>query len=168
MLRSQISKKASVLTVWTLLIFFASYTLGQSENVISVEQIRADRACGPRCLWALIQITRAGKPDCGVKCIYQLIDKEPLSPTNLKDLKDAAEQLGFSAKGYKLKVVELAKVDGYAILPVGSATGTADSTCRGMRPFSTCRLTIPDLMNCPSGLSWIRIGCTECAFAVTS
>jgi ABC-type bacteriocin/lantibiotic exporter with double-glycine peptidase domain len=73
-----------------------------------------------------MQITKAGQPDCGIKCIYELIDKEPFSTTNLKDLKDAAEQLGFSAKGYKLTIEKLAKTKGYAILPVGSVSGTAE------------------------------------------
>ncbi len=126
MLRSQILKTTYTLTALVLLIFFSSYTFAQSENVISLKQIRPDKACGPRCLWSLMRITKAGKSDCGIKCIYQLIDKKPFSPTNLKDLKDAAEQFGFSAKGYKLKISDLKKMDGYAILPVGSTVGTAN------------------------------------------
>ena len=61
-----------------------------------------------------------------IKCIYELIGKEPFSATSLKDLRDAAEELGFSAKGYKLKISDLKKMDGYAILPIGSATGAAN------------------------------------------
>ena len=67
----------------------------QSVNVVSLQEIRPDKACGPRCLWALMQITKAGEPECGIKCIYELIGKEPFTATSLKNLKDATEQLGF-------------------------------------------------------------------------
>ncbi len=60
MLRLQIFKTVSILTTLALLIFFSSYTLAQSENVISLKQIRFDKACGPRCLWALMQIALEG------------------------------------------------------------------------------------------------------------
>jgi len=46
MLRPQIFKTVSILTALALLIFFSSYTLAQSENVISLKQIRPDKACG--------------------------------------------------------------------------------------------------------------------------
>ena len=124
MLESQLSKKILAATACILLMFSVSYVYAQSERVISLQEIRPDKACGPRCLWALMQITKAGQPDCGIKCIYELISKEPFAATNLRDLKDAAEQLGFSANGYKLTISKLAKTKGYAILPVGSASGT--------------------------------------------
>jgi ABC-type bacteriocin/lantibiotic exporter with double-glycine peptidase domain len=73
-----------------------------------------------------MQITGAGRPDCDIKCIYELIGKEPFGETTLKDLKDAAQKLGFSANGYKLTLTDLEKITGYAILPVGGAAGTAD------------------------------------------
>jgi len=126
MLESNRSRKACVVIISIVLVCFTSYTLAQSVNVISLQEIRPDRACGPRCLWALVQITKSRKSDCGIKCIYELIGKEPFSATNLKDLKDAAEQLGFSASGYKLTVSKLAKAKGYAILPVGSVNGTTE------------------------------------------
>ena len=127
MLESKISNRACGVIISVFLVCFPSYTLAQSVNVISLQEIRPDRACGPRCLWALMQITKVGQSDCGIKCIYELIGKEPFSATNLKDLKDAAEQLGFSANGYKLTVSKLAKTKGYAILPVGSVCGTAEN-----------------------------------------
>ena len=116
MLRYKISRKTFTAAACVLLIFSASYVCAQSERVISLQEIRSDKACGPRCLWALMQVTNAGQPDCGIKCIYELISKEPFTPTNLRDLKDAAEQLGFSANGYKLAISKLAKTKGYAIL----------------------------------------------------
>jgi predicted double-glycine peptidase len=125
MLRTQILKTTCALTALVLLIYFSSYALAQSENVISLEQIRPDKACGPRCLSALMQITKVGTTDCGIKCIYEIINKEPFCATSLKDMKNAAEQLGFSAKGYKLKISDLKKIAGYAILPIGNTTGTA-------------------------------------------
>ena len=126
MLGYRISKRTFTEAACVLLMFSASYVHAQSENVISLQEIRPDKACGPRCLWALMQITKAGQPDCRLKCIYEIIGKEPFSATNLRDLKNAAEQLGFSAKGYKLTVSKLAKTKGYAILSVGSASGTAE------------------------------------------
>jgi len=126
MLKFQTSKKGTTATLFILLTFSASYIHAQSERVISLQEIRSDKACGPRCLWALMQVTNAGQPDCGIKCIYELIGKEPFTATNLRDLKDAAEQLGFSANGYKLTVGKLAKTKGYAILPVGSASGISE------------------------------------------
>jgi ABC-type bacteriocin/lantibiotic exporter with double-glycine peptidase domain len=71
-----------------------------------------------------MQITGAGDPSCDVNCIYKLIDKQPYSATSLKDLKNAALKLGFSATGYKLEIGDLEKMPDYAILPVGSASGT--------------------------------------------
>lgn len=71
-----------------------------------------------------MQLTGIGRPDCDVESIYKLLGKKPFSATNLKELKDAAEKLGFSATGYKLTVHELQTISGYAILPVGSAPGT--------------------------------------------
>jgi ABC-type bacteriocin/lantibiotic exporter with double-glycine peptidase domain len=112
------------LTVLALLPFFASCASSQSAKNISLEQIRFDKACGPRCLWALMQITGEGNTDCNINCIYELIGKEPLSVTSLKDIKDAAQKLGFSAIGYKLEIKDLEKMHGYAILPIGNAAGT--------------------------------------------
>ena len=74
-----------------------------------------------------MKITKSGQPECGIKCIYEFIGKEPFSVTNLKDLKNAAEQLGFTAEGYKLTTRTLAKENGYAILPVGDASATAEN-----------------------------------------
>lgn len=127
MLRSQISNNAATLMAWMLLICFASCVRAESEKVISFEQIKPDKACGPRCLWAFMQVTGAGRPDCGLKCIYELIGRKPFSATSLKDLKDAAQELGFSANGYKLTVRDLEKMAGYAILPVGHITTTGSN-----------------------------------------
>ncbi len=114
-----------VVTVCVIFLFHIS-SYAQYENIITLGEMKPDKACGPRCLWALMQITEAGQPDCGIKYIYEIIDKEPFSVTSLKDLKDAAEHLGFSAKGYKLTFNKLAKIDGYAILPVGNSAGTQE------------------------------------------
>ncbi len=109
-----------------LSLLYVPQIKAQSEKVISLQEIRPDIACGPRCLWALMKITKAGQPECGIKCIYELIGKEPFSVTNFKDLKDAAEQLGFTAEGYKLTTRALTKENGYAILPVGNVSATAE------------------------------------------
>lgn len=122
---SQISNRTIALMACMLLVCFASCTNTQSADIISLKQIKPDKACGPRCLWAVMQITGAGEPDCDIECIYKIVGKEPFSVTNLKDLKDTAEELGFSANGYKLTLSELEKISGYAILPVGSAAGIA-------------------------------------------
>jgi len=124
MLVSKRSKRTGAVITSMLLICLSLDALAQSVNVISLQEITPDKACGPRCLWALMQITEAGRPEYEIKRIYELIGKEPFSVTNLKDLQAVAEQLGFSAKGYKLTVSQLAKIEGYAVLPVGSATGT--------------------------------------------
>lgn len=111
--------------IYILLICFASLSYGESEKIVSLKRIEPDRACGPRCLWALIRTTGAGKRDCGIKCIYELIGKKPFTATNMKELKEAAEKLGFSAGGYKLAVSDLEEMAGYAILPVGMGAGAA-------------------------------------------
>ena len=64
------------------------------------------------------------KRDCGIECIHGLIGKPPFSPTNLKDMSVAASKLGFRATGLKTTLRNLARMKGYAILPVGSAEGT--------------------------------------------
>lgn len=107
-----------------LLLCLASCAKTQSANVIPLNQIEPDYACGPRCLWAFMQVTGAGDPDCDVNCIYGLINKKPNSVTNLKDIKDAAQKLGLSAVGYKFEIHDLKEMTEYAILPIGSASGT--------------------------------------------
>jgi ABC-type bacteriocin/lantibiotic exporter with double-glycine peptidase domain len=71
-----------------------------------------------------MQITGTGDPHCDINCIYELIGKKPYSATSLKDIKDAAQKSGFSATGYQLEIGDLEEIHGYAVLPVGSATGT--------------------------------------------
>lgn len=122
----QISRKTFTVAACALLILTASFARAQSENIVSIQGMRPDKACGPRCLWALMQITNAGEPECGIKCIYELIGKEAFTATSLKDLKDAAEQLGLSGHGYKLTIRKLARTRGYAILPVGTVAGTPE------------------------------------------
>ncbi|MBN2589631.1 MAG: DUF1573 domain-containing protein [Sedimentisphaerales bacterium] len=126
MLSFQISKKIVITITFFLLILFTTNLMAQSERIITLKEIKQDKACGPKCLSALIQITKEGNPDCGIKCIYDIIDKEPFSATTLKDIKSAAEYLGFSAKGYKLTFKQLEKINGYVILPIGNATGTSN------------------------------------------
>ena len=109
-----------------LLLCLASCAKTQSANVIPLNQIEPDYACGPRCLWAFIHITGVGDPNCDVNCIYELIGKKPYSVTSLKDLKDAAQKLGFSATGYKFENSDLEEMSGYAILPIGSASGATN------------------------------------------
>jgi ABC-type bacteriocin/lantibiotic exporter with double-glycine peptidase domain len=123
---SPTSGRAITLMVLMLSICFASCTNTQSANIVSLKQIGPDMSCGPECLVAFMRLTGEGNPECAIKCIYELIGKEPFSDTTLKDLKDAAQKLGFSANGYKLTVTDLEKITGYAILPVGNAAGTAD------------------------------------------
>lgn len=124
MIESKQSRGNCVFITSILLMCFSPYTLAQSVNIISPQEMRPDKACGPRCLWALMQITSEEQSDCGIKCIYELTGKEPFSATSLNDLKKAANQLGFLAKGYKLTIGKLAKKKGYAILPVGRTSGT--------------------------------------------
>jgi len=126
LIRAQTSSIVGALMGCMLSICLPSCTNTQPANIVSLKQIRPDRACGPRCLLALMKITGAARPDCDIKCIYKLIGKEPFTVTSLKDLKDAAQELGFSAIGYKLTVSDLEKMSGYAILPVGNATGIAN------------------------------------------
>jgi len=120
-----ISHRLKIIMAWILLICFMLCNHANSQNIITLKQIKPDNACGPRCLWAIMQITKAGKPDCGIKCIYELIGQEPFTATNFNDLKDAAQKLGFSAKGYKLAIKDLKKINGYIIVPIGNAAGTA-------------------------------------------
>lgn len=112
------------LLTYVVLTCVVSCTSTKPLDIVSLNQVEPDYACGPRCLWAFMQITREGNPDCNVNCIYELIGKKPNSVTSLKDLKDAAQKLGFSATGYKLEISDLREMAGYAILPIGSSSGT--------------------------------------------
>ncbi|NQT00834.1 MAG: hypothetical protein HQ580_02305 [Planctomycetes bacterium] len=103
--------------------------IGGVEHVGSARvlaQSWQDNACGPRCLWALMQLTNVGKADCDVEYIYGLIGRPSSSPVNLKDLKDAAKKLGFEVHGQSLSIAKLKEMDGYAILPIGNSDGTKD------------------------------------------
>ena len=90
------------------------------------EHVEEKKDCGPKCLLALVRITKAMPQGCDIPYIYRLIGKETYAPTNLKDLQDAAVKLGFRAKGYKLSVKKLKKIKDYAILPLVSKVGTSD------------------------------------------
>lgn len=107
-------------SVITLLVV----TPASTQNIISLDQIRPNKACGPKCLAALIKTTGVGQQDCDIKCIYEMIGKPPFTPTSLKDLHSASGKLGFQTKGCKLDLKELRKMKGYAILPVGLRRGT--------------------------------------------
>lgn len=126
MILSPSLKSVAALTVYTLLICLASCANKQPANVISLNQIVPDYACGPRCLWAFMQITGTGNPHCDIDCIYELIGKKPNSATSLKDLKDAAHKLGISATGYKFDVNDLSEMTSYSILPIGTASGASN------------------------------------------
>ena len=108
-----------------LVISALIYTQAEAARIISVSKIRPDKACGPRCLYALIHVTARAHPNCDIACIYEIIGKTPLTATNMKDLKYAAQQLGFAAEGSLLTTQTLGKVSGYAILPLGRTTGSA-------------------------------------------
>jgi len=97
---------------------------GKKRLCGAFKHINPDKACGPICLWALMQITGEGRPDCNIECLYALIGKKPFKATSLKNLKDAAQKLGFAAEGYKMTIADLEEVDGYAILPVSNWAGT--------------------------------------------
>lgn len=49
--------------------------MGSEEHVGSASvhaQSEHDMVCGPRCLWALMELTNVGKADCDVEFIYGL------------------------------------------------------------------------------------------------
>ncbi|MHC4397102.1 MAG: cysteine peptidase family C39 domain-containing protein [Planctomycetota bacterium] len=114
-----------------ILILIIVFGFGLSDGITkntTHEQgayLQRDKACGPRCISALIQILKKGDTDWTIEHIYQLIGKEPFAVTTLKELKVAAEKLGFSAAGYKLTLNELKDINTYAVLPVGHEEGTA-------------------------------------------
>jgi len=110
--------------VMLLVPFLVDGRLG-AIAIVQVDQIRSDKACGPRCLSALMKITGGGRPGDGVVGIYKVMGRKPFEPTSLNDLKKAARKYGFSADGYRWAVEDLEKMRGYAILPVGKGPGTA-------------------------------------------
>ena len=68
---------------------------------IESKHFRADHSCGPRCLFALIRMTgKENSKHTSVEDIYNLIGKKVNTPTTLYDLKVAATELGFTAKGF--------------------------------------------------------------------
>jgi hypothetical protein len=126
-------KSASTTTTYISIILslvlahtWAAVVSAEQENVIAIRDLAVDKACGPRCLQTLMKVTGKGQPGCGLECIYGLVDKSPMSPTSLYDLKVAAAKLGFAAEGRRMTLDDLADMHGYAILPVGTARGTAD------------------------------------------
>lgn len=119
-----VSSTPVALLRWILLLCLVSCTATKSTNDISSNRFKASQACGPRCLSAFMRLTGVGKPACDVECIYHLIGKTPFRVTTLKDLKDAAQKLGFSAVGYRLTPTQLQNLNEYAILAVGLTRGT--------------------------------------------
>lgn len=102
-----------------------------SEKSVGSETVfvrsESDMACGPRCLWALMQLTGVGKAESEIDDIYEVIERPVLTPVNLKDLRDAALKLGFKASGQKLSISKLKAMKGYVILPIGKTAATKDN-----------------------------------------
>ena len=114
----------SVCLVLVMCLYIAPCAHADDEKVITIQDLKSDGACGPRCMRALIEVTGKGSRHGGIGCIYKLIGKRPFAATSLYDLKVAATKLGFLAEGRRLSVADLAKLRGYAILPIGQARGT--------------------------------------------
>lgn len=106
-------------------LFLLCPCMASNTDYKQLAYLKPDKACGPRCITALMRILKKGDTDWTIERIYQLIGKNPLAVTTLKDLKVAAEKLGFSAVGYKLKLNELKNINTYSILPLGYREGTA-------------------------------------------
>ena len=84
-----------------------------------------DKACGPRCLVALLAATSGTDKDrTDVAAVYRLIGRKLNEPVSLLDLKLAAQKLGFVAEGHRWTMADLATMEGYAIVAVGNAAGT--------------------------------------------
>jgi hypothetical protein len=75
-----------------------------------------DNSCGPRCIQAILRLD--GKAAIGLEEIYNLTGRDPFQPTSLKDLKDVATKMGYTAEGFKPAIKDLSKVRGYLILPI--------------------------------------------------
>lgn len=116
--------------VATMLVCVATsaYPAQDVAKVVTIAQINLDKACGPRCISALMKLTQSGKPDATLEEIYALIGKKYQTATNMLELKRVLEKFGFHARGFKLEFDDLAHVNinDYMILPVGKATGTAE------------------------------------------
>jgi predicted double-glycine peptidase len=97
-----------------------------AESGETQERAVATNSCGPECLHALLRMVRGSHRECSVDDIYRLIGKTPDSPTTMRDIKNAARQLGFHVEAFKLTVADLANANQYAILPLGTQAGTAD------------------------------------------
>lgn len=119
-------KKMNCFFIVIVVLAATSLSVNAAE-IMTFEKIKPDKSCGPRCLNALLQIRDGAKNDCGIKCIYEIIGKEPFSLVNMKELRDAALELGFTAKAYKLNLGQLKKLKGYCILPIGKDIGTKEN-----------------------------------------
>jgi hypothetical protein len=71
-----------------------------------------------------MKVTGWGRPDCDVELLYGLMGVKPYAPTSLKEIRDAARQLGFAAEARQWTVEDLRKTADYAILPIGKVAGT--------------------------------------------
>ncbi len=119
-------KKITTLFV-VVVALAATFSSLKAAEIMTFEKIKPDKSCGPRCLSVLLRLRDGEKEDCGIKCIYEIIGKESFSLVNMKDLRDAALKLGFTAKAYKLKFDQLRKLKGYYIVPIGKGMGTKDN-----------------------------------------
>lgn len=107
--------------VASLIILFMLFMGNAETHSGSVEPVyaQADHSCGPECLLALIRMTgKDVSKYTSIEDIYDLIGKKVNTPTTLYDIKAAATELGFTAKGYKCTVDHLKRLNGYAILHV--------------------------------------------------
>jgi predicted double-glycine peptidase len=102
---------AQILRVYVILsCSFSVYGFNRSKD------LQPDNSCGPRCIEAILRLN--DNDSIGVADIYNIIEKDPFQLTTLKDLKNAAMELGFTAEGYKATIGQLREYDGYLILPI--------------------------------------------------
>lgn len=114
-------------SLWTIAVAAgADDKAGRSGAVAALVN---DKACGPRCLWAVMQLTGVGQTDLDVPGIYSLMGRPAYSPVTMKDLRDAARKLGFDAQGRSWVVSDLAQMEGYAILPIRRPLAPPEDPC---------------------------------------
>jgi hypothetical protein len=80
-----VSRIATLVLTATLAALSASCAKAESVDIVTTDQIIPDKACGPRCLTALIGLTGVGGRNVTIDEIYSKIGKKPPSVTSLLD-----------------------------------------------------------------------------------
>jgi len=103
----------------TVFALLAGCTSNISKSALQTHENSLDSSCGPMSLSAYSKLTDKTGDHYKISDIYSVLDKEADEPISMLELKNTAQQLGFTVEGCLLDADNLGDIGGYGIIPIG-------------------------------------------------